>query len=266
MQKDDILAAQGLARIQDELQALMADSIRVTTHPADVPTGHSRFGGWPDLPDGVQWPQLKGKPLAFIAQFNLAETHPFDTQNLLPASGMLYFFYDAAGDTYGEKLEDRGGWAVFYDEGKTLKPAQADLPEDARFHACAVDFLREATLPLRPDVFGRGSNWTSEEHAAYEVLMSSQRGIQNRLLGHADAIQDDMHIQAHLLGSGKPLDTPVTDENQQAARDWVLLFQADSDPNAGMRWGNSGRLYFWIEQKALQARQFDRVWAILQSE
>src|SRR5262249_1594601 len=151
--------------------------------------------------------QPKDKPLAFIAQFNLAEVHSFDKQNLLPASGMLYFFYDAAGETYGEQLEDRGGWAVFYDEGKALKPAQADLPEAARFHSCAVDFSREATLPLQPDVFGRGANWTSEEHAAYEALMSSQRGIQNRLLGHADAIQDDMHIQAHLLGNGQPLDT-----------------------------------------------------------
>lgn len=266
MQREEILAASGLTRVTDELDALVNESIRVTSRPSDVPTGKSRFGGWPDLPDSVQWPQWKGQPLAFIAQFNLAETHPFDKQNLLPATGMLYFFYDAAGETYGERLEDRGGWAVLYDGGSALKPAHADLPEKARFHSCAVDFSNEATLPLRPDVFGRGLTWTSEEHAAYETLTGSQTGIQNRLLGHADAIQDDMHIQAHLLGNGQPSDSPLTDENQRAAREWILLFQADSDVNAGMRWANNGRLYFWIERQALQAHQFNRVWVILQSE
>jgi len=266
VQKREILAAKGLARVTNDLEALSADSIRVTTHPGDVPVGASHLGGWPDLPEDVSWPERNGQALGFVAQFNLAEVHPFDQQNLLPSTGILYFFYDAAGETYGERLEDRGGWKVVYTEKAALKRVQAALPESAHFRSCAVAFSNEVTLPLRPDVFGRGTQWTSDEHTAYETLTTSQRGIQNRLLGHADAIQDDMHVQAHLLANGQPLDTPLSQAIQQAAREWILFFQVDSDVNAGMRWADNGRLYYWIERQALQARQFDQVWMILQSE
>ena len=266
VQKQEILAAKGLARVVDDLEVLTTDSIRATTRPGDVPVGTSHLGGWPDLPEDVPWPAWDGKPLGFIAQFNLADVHPFDPQNLLPSMGVLYFFYDATGETYGERLEDRSGWKVMYSESHALKRVQATLPDSGRFRSCAVDFSKEVTLPLRPEVFGRGANWTSAEHTAYETLTSSQQGIKNRLLGHADAIQDDMHVQAYLLAKGQPLDTPLSEALQRAAQNWILLFQADSDVNAGMRWANNGRLYYWIERQALQARQFDQVWMILQSE
>src|SRR5262249_47713148 len=147
-----------------------------------------------------------------------------------------------------------------------LQRVQADVPENARFTACAVEFSVETTLRLRPDVFAKGTDWTDAEHTQYENLMSTQRGIQNRLLGHADAIQDDMHIQAHLLANRQPLTAQPSAQAQAASRDWLLLFQMDSDPNAGMQWGNSGRLYYWIHRGDLQSRQFDHTWLILQSE
>ncbi len=76
-----------------------------------------------------------------------------------------------------------------------------------------------------------------------------------------------MHQQAQLLSHG------VTDDQDPRAAalaagtlGWQLLLQVDSDDQAGMRWGSSGRLYFWIEKSALAARRFDNIWMALQSD
>ena len=266
MQKQEIIAAQGLSGITGDLETLMAHSIGIKTKEAEVSVGVSHLGGFPDLPEGVELPVGNGRPLGFVAQFNLAEVRPFDDQNVLPSTGMLYFFYDASGKTYGEHPEDRSGWKVLYYEGDALKRVEIDLPETARFRSCAVEFSSEVTLPLRPEIFGYSANWTQTEHDAYETLMASELGIHHRLLGHADAIQDDMHVQACLLANGQPLNTPPTEEILRQSLEWVLLFQCDTDANTGMLWGNNGRLYFWIYQQALKNCEFDHTWMILQSE
>jgi uncharacterized protein YwqG len=52
---------------------------------------------------------------------------------------------------------------------------------------------------------------------------------------------------------------------ERAARDsWQLLLQVDSDDAAGMMWGDSGLLYFWIRKDDLAARRFERVWCAMQ--
>ena len=56
-----------------------------------LPLGHSRFGGLPDLPDGIQWPKHKGKRLRFLAQVNLSELR-LEDNSILPKDGHLFFF------------------------------------------------------------------------------------------------------------------------------------------------------------------------------
>lgn len=52
---------------------------------------------------------------------------------------------------------------------------------------------------------------------------------------------------------------------ERVARDsWQLLLQVDSDDDAGMMWGDSGLLYFWIRKDDLAARRFERVWCVMQ--
>jgi uncharacterized protein YwqG len=148
-----------------------------------------------------------------------------------------------------------------------------DLPNEANFKPCALAFSAELTMPLEPRLERVDLTLTAEEQKAYETFLSSfptpqgSRGIRNRMLGYADAIQDDMRLQAQLVSHG------LTDRDDTAAtallpgaRDWVLLLQVDSDANARMRWASEGRLYFWIERAALAAAAFDTVWVVLQSE
>jgi uncharacterized protein YwqG len=50
----------------------------------------------------------------------------------------------------------------------------------------------------------------------------------------------------------------------EAAQDWRLLLQVDSDPGAGFDWIQNGRLYFWIREADARARDFTRVFGLAQ--
>jgi hypothetical protein len=56
------------------------------------PLGTSRFGGWPDLPAGMECPAENNEPLTFILQLALSSL-PVLSDSPLPSSGMLWLFH-----------------------------------------------------------------------------------------------------------------------------------------------------------------------------
>lgn len=282
MQRDAVRATiqtAGLSRIQSNLEALMLNSVRLTSTPApddSLAVGMSKLGGTPDLPDAVQWPMMADVPLSFVAQINLTDAQSLDTDKLLPASGLLSFFYDANQQTYGSDPADRAGYKVLYTaDTSTLKrrPFPDALPEAARFSACSLTLSSEVTLPQRPNLLDDKLDWNDIERKAYSDMMvafpseADHQQIHHRLLGHSDDLQDDMHLQAQLFSHGLTDDqSPEAASLLAGAKDWVLLLQVDSDPNANMQWASTGLLYFWISRQDLQAGNFDKGWVVLQSE
>jgi uncharacterized protein YwqG len=239
--------------------------------------GISKLGGMPDLPDALVWPLMADVPLASVAQFDLSAVQPFDVDKLLPSSGMLYFFFDANQQVYGSDPADKAGWKVIYStaDKSTLKrrsfPDQ--LPAEARFTPCAVTFSNEVTLPQRPNLLDKTLDWNDSERHTYSDFMTAfpsqedRNQIHHRLLGHSDDLQDDMHLQVQLVSHGFTDDqSPQAAAIAPGANDWILLFQLDSDSNAHMQWGSTGLLYYWITRQDLQAKNFDAVWCVLQSE
>ncbi len=274
------LQAGGLSRIMPQLEALMSNSVRVTSKSVpenQLKVGASKLGGAPDLPDDVTWPLMGNVPQSFLAQFNLSDVQPLDTDKLLPSSGMLYFFYDANQQTYGSDPADRAGRKVVYsavDAASLKRRTFPDaLPAEARFASCTVSFSSEMTLPQRPNLLDAKLDWNDSERQAYSDLMAAfpsvedRKTIHHRLLGHSDDLQDDMHLQAQLLSHGFSDDqSPEAKTLVAGASDWVLLFQLDSDSDAHMQWASTGLLYFWITRQDLKALNFDNVWVVLQSE
>ena len=53
---------------------------------------------------------------------------------------------------------------------------------------------------------------------------------------------------------------------RQALQNWRLLFQMEEGiaDELGLMFGDCGSIYFYIREEDLQARNFDRVWLILQ--
>ena len=283
MQRAEIEAAfihAGLTRRVPEIDLLVRNSVRLSARSVTEATlrpGVSKIGGHPDLPAGTTWPTFKGRPQSFLAQIRLADVSTHDVSGLLPRRGMLWFFYDADQETFGENPQDRGGWSILFNVGQptSLKrqSAPATLPPTSLFRACSLSFGSELTLALQPELELPNFDWSDKEQQAYEQVLEILRRPadlalpRHRMLGYPDTIQDDMRLQCQLISNGiTDIDDPRVAELQAGASDWLLLLQIDSDTSARMHWSNNGMLYYWIKQDDLQARRFEQNWLVLQAE
>jgi uncharacterized protein YwqG len=79
-------------------------------------------------------------------------------------------------------------------------------------------------------------------------------------------MQLECQLVSHGLYCGDPsgYDDPRARQLSAGAIRWQLLMQIDSDDNVNMMWGDCGRLYFWLNDDALQRRAFGESWMILQ--
>lgn len=273
-----LFVSAGLRRLTKDLDTLVKPSIRLVVTPADEATLQpevSKFGGLPDLPADVSWPTWQGLPQSFIAQIRLQDVHSYDVAGVLPAQGMLWFFYDAQQETYGDDPANRGGWSVIYRKNvQKLKRAAvpAKLPKSSLFKAGSVQFTRELTLSQVPNLEIAKYDWSDDEQQKYDDLLANllpqeKRAFRHRLLGNPDLIQDDLREQSQLISHG------VTDDNDSCQKQleagvkaWQLLFQVDTDERLGMRWSSAGMLYYTITAEDLRAQHFENTWLILQAD
>ena len=281
MQKDEImqqLIGQGLAQTSDDIVRLLLPSIRIKPRPADeqsLAVGQSKMGGLPDLPAQTPWPLWKNVPLSFVAQIRLRDVTAHDVQNLLPHTGLLSFFYDPAQQVYGDNPAERDGWKVIYTKDDkvplTRFAAPAALPANARFTASALDFSTEQTLPQRPSDHLKTLAWTEQESKSYEAFLAKypseadHKVSRHRMLGYPDELQDDMRIEAQFASHGVNSHDARAAALAAGAANWQLLLQVDTDERAGIHWPDAGTIYYWIEEQALRAQNFNNVWLVLQT-
>ena len=273
------LIAAGLSHLGKEIDRLARPSIRLSATKADeshMNIGVSKLGGVPDLPPARAWPEVKGLPQSFIAQIRLDDIRCYDTEKVLPQSGMLWFFYDASRQTFGADPTDRGGWQVLYLNSDLSQlqrtSAPVNLPSTSQFPACFLGFASELTLTWQPPLEIPHLAWTDKAQRQYETVLSTlssqdDRAPHHRLLGFPDTIQDDMRLQCQLASHGvTDINDPKTATVSKGAMDWQLLLQVDTDETIGMRWGNAGMIYYWITSADVRTHQFDASWLVLQSE
>jgi len=268
------LAGAGLQARTEQMLSQARPSVRLVPDPSAVDVvGRSRIGGDPDLPPSTEWPRRDGSPLGFVAQVDLAAVQARCPTDELPADGLLSFFYDCVEQPWGFDPADRGSWAVIHTPAST--PLQAhnpppDLPAGARFRSVGLAPRPELTvLPFESYQFDQFGLDQDEAIAYVDTLPDQDRTI-HRLLGHPDHVQGDMTVECQLAsngiycGDGDFEDDPKAVRLMQAAGDWRLLLQLDSEDAADMMWGDCGRLYFWIRDDDLAARRWDQVWLVLQ--
>lgn len=265
----------GLGKHWDKFKPLLRNEIRMITSKSDTENKHpgiSKIGGQPDLPKDIHWfKDNNGKSLSFIAQINMNELKVFDIDNLLPDSGMLYFFYSAEQEAWGFDPKDLDKFKVYYstetdDLEKTEFPD--DLMDYSRFKVCNIDFKKTVALPGWDNDFVR-RNLSEKEVDQYFNL--PQDYAINKMLGYANIIQSEMELECQLVTNGlycggpSGYNDPKAKELEMGARDWILLLQIDSeDEKTGMMWGDVGRLYFWIKKEDLKNKDFNKAWMILQ--
>lgn len=205
--------------------------IGINTQPSeDGLYAQSKWWGFPDLPDNLDWPTVETTdegetfedPLTFICQIRCSDIAELDPEGLLPHEGMLYFF--AALDYF---LGDLDAWTA---PGMGEWPAEcfrvlySPTCEGLNTHTVFYDEeeTEPAALPPEKIVFGGdGFTW--------------------------------------LLGE------PYMEETREALLGFINLLQIDENDDWGLRFFDSGMLNFFISPEDLAARRFDRVRAWLYS-
>lgn len=277
-----------MVSVKKILENTVVNSIILNIGGSGKPLGGcTRFGGRPLVPEGFEWPyyegedyldeEVKRRPLSFFAQFDLSEISQYDTDGVLPPSGMLTFFYDYETLRWGFDPKDKGCAKVYLFEGE-LSAAEFpnDLPERGRFPGMSISARAERSYQSYEDFLvqrdPRRLLW-EEYESAERILGIKDPGSRSKLLGWADPIQGNMTRECELvsrgyyLGSGwddvKPRDRQEAE--QWANRDWLLLFQLDCIlKDYELEFGDGGRIFFYIRREDLKARNFDNVWLILQ--
>jgi Domain of unknown function (DUF1963)/Regulator of chromosome condensation (RCC1) repeat len=208
------------------------------------PPGVTRLGGHPDgRRDGSwSWPTLDGRPMAFLAQINLADVAPLEAPGRLPSTGLLSFFCAT------QDLDREGSCHVHHTDAAialAMHPAPKAVPDYDRF----------GEVSLRPEAELSCAPW--ESSSVERLGLSAQERFAYR-----DALEDDDDLPLHrMLGHPDVIQNDPRDERPSLC----LLLQIDSNYGAGMQWGDGGRLYFWIEFDDLEARLFERTQVEIQS-
>lgn len=271
--KNDFESA-GLVDSWPSFEPLLRNEIAFANPTPDnqVTIGQTKIGGEPDLPKTQKWfTDNNGKSLSFVAQVNLSQVGRLDADRLLPEKGILYFFYSATQESWGFDPKDADQFKVYYFAGDVgeleRKSFPEDLPQEARFTSCRVALEQSVSLP----------DWESNEVA--QILSEDELdnytemmpvGAEAKLLGYSNNVQGPMEEQCTLVtqgiytGDSKGYTAAQAKKLRKEAPPWRLLFQLGSIDEAGMMWGDSGKLYFWISEPDLAARRFEKSWCILQ--
>lgn len=273
-----LLEAEGLGAHVEPLRSLVRPALRLVATPsqAGAPIGQSRIGGSPDLPPELAWPVHQGKPLAFLAQLDLAELRRTLPHSPLPPDGYLWFFH-GADQPWGFDPKDAGSSLVLYRPGAPSlerRADPADLPDGGRFNPCAIRVEAYDDLPDLDEhhPLDPGLSEAQEEQylAVRDYLSSGGAGPSHKVLGYAQPIQGPMELECELVTHGLYCGDPTgyadprAKELEKNRQQWRLLFQLDSDEAAAMMWGDVGRVYFWIRDEDLRQHRFERTWTILQ--
>lgn len=283
------------AQHTESVMSSVRPAVSISTHRAkekDIPIGDSKFGGRPHLPKRFEWPSRDGRPLMFLAQLDLGQVprDHFD-DDLLPPSGMIFFFYDVLANASGYRAEDKGAFQVIHldIEGVKLKRSKPPKPQKKGYHDFAIDqwhrsepcevdigpsvsIAPDAVLALEEHVDASKVDELYDFHDALFTRFHGPHGNGvHRLFGHPDEIQDPpwgdcqlnfMKLFTEVLRSEGTTD--MSKALRRGERDWRLLLQIDSDEAPGWMWSDVGSLYFCIREQDLRAWHLDRVWGVFQ--
>jgi len=295
-QIERLLDKQGLPFLKEHLLSTAVPCYRVELNKLilrEAKIGESKLGGLPQLPPGFPWPNKDGRQLMFIAQLNLSEIeHDHVPDFPLPKHGLLTFWFDIAGYPGGYRSTDLNGFQVHYFDDITHLRIR-DLPE--------LDISKLENAPCSPwtpfgekyvraipsyrlnldaiedvDLHEAGISDEEFEQRRYEWYDTLDPILfpepQHQLLGKPYVIQEPMEHYCHRLTNDLPLHGKLDRADQERLdalttheNDWRLIFQIDShkDPTDWM-WGDCGMLYYWIKDQDLRARDFSKIWGMLQ--
>jgi uncharacterized protein YwqG len=257
-----------LEKYRNRIEATIKPYIEIKTQNHDaVNWWQSKFGGFPYLPKGFEYPKTAGgKYLFLLAQLNFDEVPPLDG---FPDRGILQF-YIADDDLFGldfGNLADldnsivEDGFKIIYFPQPDLNvdhiitnydflPSPEYFPLDG---CCSLQFTKKyAPITTSDYQFTEflGSEIIDELFMNYEIedeYLEISHSFCHKIGGYPDFVQYD--VREH---------SSKCDREQQPK---ILLFQMATDCNdtVDIMWGDGGVGNFFIDETALRNLDFSKV-------
>lgn len=237
-----------------------------TTHQDNYANrGNTRFGGLPDLPEGINYPvfttydeRLMG--YQFIAQLNCAELAPY--QDYLPRIGILYFFI-----TDQENFKAK---VIYAKDTDSLQSAnELEIDEDFIYddHGIFAPYqVRAASYPGVPHFYSDDDLYVGEA-----AVLSSLEEAYDQIENLRAQLEDTLPLKSvHSINSYvfKQHDSPQIEAANQLrgnARDFMVLLRVSSDRLPGFCFWDAGEIYFVIHKSDLAQADFSNVYCGLES-
>ena len=240
---------------------------------SDAPS-RSHFGGAPNLPPDVAWPERNGVRLGFLARLSLTEIHCAHPVNWLPETGALLFFYELEEQPWGFDPKDRGSWAVLVvpDFHAPLAQPDGNRNGDPVPHR-NISFRRIHVLPSHERESVQALELSDAEFDAFGDVGDAvfDGKPRHQVSGYPAIVQgDDMESECQFASNGvycgnaNVQNDPRAKALEAGAAHWRLLLQFDTDDELGIMWGDCGTIYFWVEEQQARMANFANAWLTLQ--
>jgi uncharacterized protein YwqG len=235
--------------------------------------GNHRFGGMPDLPEEISYPQFvddyrkETYKYEFIGQVNCeAIAH---LQEYLPRTGTLFFFLETMHNIYGG--DSNPGKIIYVDDnatlvsGKRFQFTKDDYFEmwDNGYQGFKVNAKKINSSPsfyasyVNTHLFKGESNKIQEEDGLLDELYDTfEKPLNDKFLydyalnAHGFTQNEAPELQASLAKKGNP-------------EDWVTLLVVTSAGD--MQWSDAGDIFYVIHKSDLAKLDFTNVFVTLES-
>lgn len=208
--------------------------------------GCSKHGGQPDVPEDFQWPlDNNNRPLSLLLQINCSDLTSLVSEDYLPKSGHLYFFYEL-GEQNWEGAEN--SIRVIYIDTRYKELHRIDFPKtlanEFRLKERVISFKTKDSYPSFQDLSNQNSEYQhiidkveSFNEARNRLQSESSINAIGTMFGYADLIHDVI----------------VNDLNVN-----ILLLQLFSieDDSYELLFGDCGNIYFYISPQDLKNKDF----------
>lgn len=208
--------------------------------------GCSKYGGQPDVPEDFQWPlDNNNRPLSLLLQINCSDLTPLASEDYLPKSGHLYFFYEL-GEQNWEGAEN--SIRVIYIDTQHNELHRIDYPKtltnEFKLKERVISFKTKDSYPSFQDFSNQNTEYKHiidkvESFNEARNRLESEPSINaiGTMFGYADLIHDAI----------------VNDLNAN-----ILLLQLSSieDDSYELLFGDCGDIYFYISHQDLKNKDF----------
>lgn len=273
---DEIIAKNELSEHKDALRALVKRAIGFNHSGEEdyARTGNHRFGGMPDLPADIAYPEYfdeyhkRHYKYEFIAQINCEALTPL--QEYLPRKGTLFFFLETI-HNLGSRDRHTPCKVLYVEDSSTLLSggrftfAEEDFfeLEGGRYAAHKADAAVKNSAPAfyswhsNQHIFrGVARPLLQEEELLEELYETFEEPVQflaesdHEINGYGFTQHESPELQAALACKGNP-------------EDWTILLTVKS--RGDFQWGDAGELFFVIHKSDLAKRDFRKVYVTIES-